>query len=90
MSKNSTYFDFSKLREKWERLKKQNEGTLLLMRIDDYYYLFEKDAEKASPVLGLDSFPFFDRACSFHHLRLDTYLPKLILAGHRVAIYDCA
>ena len=88
MSKNSTYFDFPKLREKWERLKMQHEGTLLLMRIDDYYYLFEEDAEKSSPMLGVDSFPFFDRVCSFHHSRLDVYLPRFIRAGHRVAIYD--
>lgn len=88
MSKNSTYFDFPELRKTWDRLKKENKEALLLMRIDDYYYLFEEDAEKTSPILGLDSFPFFARACSFHHSRLDVYLPKLLRAGHRVAIYD--
>lgn len=86
--KGKVYFDFAALRKTWEELKGKHRDELLLMRIDDYYYLFEEDAEKGMPALGLDSFPFFSRACSFYHARLETYLLKLLRAGHRVVICD--
>lgn len=71
-------------------LKKQHEGTLLLMRIGNHCHLFDEDAEKASLICGLDSFPFFDHACSFRNLYLDSYLSELTRMGHRVAVYDFA
>ncbi len=70
--------------------KKQYPGMVLLFRMGDFYELFADDAEIASRCLGLTltsrdkSMPM----AGFPHHQLENYLPKLLHAGHRVAICD--
>ena len=72
------------------RLKKQHPDALLLLRCGDFYELWLSDAEIGASVLRLtltrrpDGVPI----CAFPYMALDTYLPKLVRAGHRVAICD--
>lgn len=72
------------------RLKEKHPDALLLLRCGDFYELWLSDAEIGADVLRLtltrraDGVPI----CAFPYMALDTYLPKLIRAGHRVAICD--
>lgn len=59
--------------------------TLLLFRCGDFYESYQEDAESASRILGITLTR--DKA-GFPYHALDTYLPKLIRAGHRIAICD--
>lgn len=78
-------------------LKKKHPEALLLFRCGDFYETYQKDAEKASKILGItltkssktkdqDGKPLAMAGFPYH--ALDTYLPKLIRAGERVAICD--
>ena len=76
-------------------LKKKHPDALLMFRDRDFYELYKQDAVKAGTTLGLTlSSQAFEgvkekvKAVTFPHYDLDTYLPKLIRAGHRVAIVD--
>ncbi len=76
-------------------LKAQHPDALLLFRCGDFYETYCADAVTASQVLGITltrrnnkgSVATVEMA-GFPHHALDTYLPKLIRAGHRVAICD--
>ncbi len=72
-------------------LKKSHPDALLLFRSGDVYKCYEEDAIKAAEILVLTDISSTDDnitvACFPHHA-LDTYLPKLIRAGIRVAICD--
>ena len=72
-------------------LKKKHPDALLLFRSGDVYKCYEEDAIKAAEILVLTDISSTDDnitvACFPHHA-LDTYLPKLIRAGIRVAICD--
>lgn len=73
----------------FERIKAQHPDALILFRMGDFYELFEDDARIAADVLGIILTRHNgDTYCGFPHYALDTYLPKLIRAGHRVAISD--
>lgn len=74
--------------------KQKYPGALLLFRVGDFYETFGEDAIMASKVLGIvltkrgaGSSSEIELA-GFPHHSLDTYLPKLVRAGHRVAICD--
>jgi DNA mismatch repair protein MutS len=74
--------------------KQKYPGALLLFRVGDFYETFGEDAITASKVLGIvltkrgaGSSSEIELA-GFPHHSLDTYLPKLVRAGHRVAICD--
>lgn len=78
-------------------LKKKHPDALLLFRCGDFYETYQKDAEKAAKILGItltkstktkdqDGKPLAMAGFPYH--ALDTYLPKLIRAGERVAICD--
>ena len=78
-------------------LKKKHPDALLLFRAGDFYETYKEDAEKASEVLGItltrnpktkDDKGKPLALAGFPHHALDTYLPKLIRAGLRVAICD--
>lgn len=82
---------FETIKGKFEQLKKRHPEALLLFRCGDFYECYADDAVKASEVLGItltkskeDGTPM----AGFPHHALDTYLPKLIHAGFRVAICD--
>ena len=75
-------------------LKAKHPDALLLFRCGDFYETYSTDAIAASEILGIT---LTKRAngkektiemAGFPHHALDTYLPKLIRAGRRVAICD--
>lgn len=78
-------------------LKAKHPNAVLLFRCGDFYETYCQDAEKASKILGItltrssrskdaDGKPL--AMAGFPHHALDTYLPKLIREGERVAICD--
>ncbi len=75
-------------------IKAKYPGALLLFRVGDFYETFGEDAIKASKVLDITLTKRGNGSASeielagFPHHSLDTYLPKLVRAGHRVAICD--
>ena len=82
------------LMKQYNAIKARYPGALLLFRVGDFYETFGLDAIAASKVLdivltkrGNGSSSEIELA-GFPHHALDTYLPKLVRAGHRVAICD--
>ncbi len=71
-------------------MKNKHPEAVLLFRVGDFYECYEEDAITASAVLALTNIKNDDdiTVAAFPHHALDTYLPKLIRAGHRVAICD--
>ena len=71
-------------------LKKNHPDALLLFRCGDSYKCYEEDAIKAAEILRLTDIVEEDKitVASFPYHALDTYLPRLIRAGHRIAICD--
>jgi DNA mismatch repair protein MutS len=69
-------------------------GALLLFRVGDFYETFGEDAIKAAGILGIvltrrgNGVGTHIELAGFPHHSLDTYLPKLVRAGQRVAICD--
>ena len=80
----------SGLADTYFRLKEKHPDALLLFRSGDFYNLYRDDATAAREVLGLEVKPSTECqvTATFPAVALDTYLPKLIRAGHRVAICD--
>jgi DNA mismatch repair protein MutS len=77
-------------KKQFTELKEMHPDTLLLFRCGDFYESYQEDAESASRILGitLTRDKEGDRQTMFPHYALDTYLPKLIREGHRIAICD--
>lgn len=75
-------------------LKQKYPDALLLFRVGDFYETFSEDAVKASEVLGIalasrgSGSASAVKLAGFPHHALDTYLPKLVRAGLRVAVCD--
>ena len=80
----------SPLFKQFVELKKNHPDALLLFRSGDVYKCYEEDAIKAAEVLCLTDIVEEDKItiASFPHNSLDTYLPRLIRHGIRVAICD--
>ena len=82
------------LMKQYNAIKAKHPGALLLFRVGDFYETFGEDAIKASKVLNIVLTKRANGAAShielagFPHHSLDTYLPKLVRAGNRVAICD--
>ena len=81
----------SKMIETFKMLKEKHSDVLILFRVGDFYESYFEDAKKVSEVLGVtltenEKDDIF--ITSFPTQSLDTYLPKLIRAGLRVAICD--
>lgn len=80
--------------KQYHQLKAKYPDALLLFRVGDFYETFGQDAIKASKVLGIVLTKRHNGAANeielagFPHHSLDTYLPKLVRAGYRVAICD--
>ena len=72
------------------RLKQKHPDALLLLRCGDFYELWFDDATAAADTLGLTLTRHHagHNICGFPYHALDTYLPRLVRAGHRVAICD--
>lgn len=77
-------------KKQFTKLKEMHPECLLLFRCGDFYESYQEDAESVSRILGitLTKDKAGDRQVGFPHLALDTYLPRLIRAGHRIAICD--
>lgn len=83
---------YSSIMKQWKELKGKHPDALLLFRIGDFYEMYKQDAKRGSEVLGITLTKMNERKdfhlAGFPHQALDTYLPKLIRAGERVAICD--
>jgi DNA mismatch repair protein MutS len=82
------------LMQQYNAIKVKYPGALLLFRVGDFYETFGEDAIKASGILGIvltkraNGAAMHQELAGFPHHSLDTYLPKLVRAGQRVAICD--
>lgn len=82
------------LMRQYNQIKAQHPHALLLFRIGDFYETFGEDAVKTAEILGIvltrraNGAAAFVELAGFPHHSLNTYLPKLIRAGQRVAICD--
>ncbi|MEO6884091.1 MAG: DNA mismatch repair protein MutS [Bacteroidia bacterium] len=82
------------LMKQYNTIKAKYPDALLLFRVGDFYETFSSDAIKAAQILGIvltrraNGVGTFIELAGFPHHSLDTYLPKLVRAGHRVAICD--
>lgn len=80
----------SPMMKQFQSIKEQYPDATLVFRVGDFYELYEEDAVEASKILGITLAKRKDgRAfAGFPFHALDTYLPKLVRAGKRVAICD--
>lgn len=89
--------ELSPMLKQFYELKSENPEALLLFRTGDFYETYSEDAEEASKILGItltkssirkdkDDKPL--KIAVFPHHALDTYFPKLIRAGKRIAICE--
>ena len=79
------------IRKQYNELKKKHPEALLLFRCGSFYEAYDSDADNCGLVLGITvsrNIKDGSRFAGFPFHALDTYLPKLISAGHRVAICD--
>jgi DNA mismatch repair protein MutS len=82
------------LMAQYYKIKEVNPDTILLFRIGDFFETFEEDAKIASKVLGITLTRRANGAAEdvplagFPHHAIDSYLPKLVRAGYRVAVCE--
>ncbi len=82
------------LMKQYNEMKEQHPDAILLFRVGDFYETFSTDAIKAAEVLGItltrraNGAATYIELAGFPHHALDTYLPKLVRAGLRVAICE--
>jgi DNA mismatch repair protein MutS len=82
------------LMKQYNSIKVKYPDAILLFRVGDFYETFGEDAVKASKILGIILTKRANGAAThielagFPHHSLDSYLPKLVRAGYRVAICD--
>jgi DNA mismatch repair protein MutS len=82
------------LMKQYNTIKAKYPDALLLFRVGDFYETFGEDAIKAARILGItltkrkNGAAAYVELAGFPHHSLDTYLPKLVKAGNRVAICD--
>jgi DNA mismatch repair protein MutS len=82
------------LMKQYIEIKSKHPDAILLFRVGDFYETFSGDAIAASEILGIaltrraNGAAQFVELAGFPHHALDTYLPKLVRAGKRVAICD--
>ncbi len=82
------------LMKQYMEMKKKHPDAILLFRVGDFYETFSEDAIAASEILGItltrraNGSAQYVELAGFPHHALDTYLPKLVRAGKRVAICE--
>ena len=79
--------------KQYNSIKVKYPDAMLLFRVGDFYETFGEDAVLSSKILGItltkrSNGSSNDALAGFPHHALDTYLPKLVRAGQRVAICD--
>ena len=90
---NQTKSKDTPLMRQFNEIKTKYPDAMLLFRVGDFYETFNDDARKASKILGIvltkrANGSADDALAGFPHHSLDTYLPKLVRAGIRVAVCD--
>ncbi len=94
MIKSATADKETPLMKQYNTIKAKYPDALLLFRVGDFYETFGEDAKKASGILGIvltrraNGAASFVELAGFPYHSLETYLPKLVRAGQRVAICD--
>ena len=91
--KNTIVHKVTPLMKQYNSIKSKYPNAMLLFRVGDFYETFGSDAELSSKILGItltkrSNGSSNDALAGFPHHALDTYLPKLVRAGLRVAICD--
>lgn len=82
------------LMKQYNSMKAKHPDAILLFRVGDFYETFGEDAIKTSDILGItltrraNGAASFVELAGFPHHALDTYLPRLVRAGQRVAICE--
>lgn len=82
------------LMKQYMAMKEKHPDAILLFRVGDFYETFSEDAISASEILGItltrraNGSAQYVELAGFPHHALDTYLPKLVRAGKRVAICE--
>ncbi len=82
------------LMKQYYSIKAKYPDALLLFRVGDFYETFGEDAIQTARILGIvltkrrNGSASFVELAGFPHHSIDTYLPKLVRAGYRVAICD--
>ena len=82
------------LMRQYNEIKSKHPDAILLFRVGDFYETFSEDAITAAEILGItltrraNGAAQYVELAGFPHHALDTYLPKLVRAGKRVAICD--
>ncbi len=82
------------LMRQYNEIKRKHPDAILLFRVGDFYETFSEDAIIAAQILGItltrraNGAAQYVELAGFPHHALDTYLPKLVRAGKRVAICD--
>ena len=82
------------LMKQYNSIKAKYPDAILLFRVGDFYETFGEDAIKAAKILGIvqtkraNGSGTYIELAGFPHHSLDSYLPKLVRAGYRVAICD--
>lgn len=94
MSKKQQAIAETPLMKQYNTIKGKYPDALLLFRVGDFYETFGQDAIKAAEILGIiltrraNGSASHIELAGFPHHSLDTYLPKLVKAGQKVAICD--
>lgn len=87
-------FTDTPLMRQYLSIKAKHPDAMLLFRVGDFYETYLDDAPKAAKILGITltqrsgTNPELGALAGFPHHALDTYLPKLVRAGLRVAVCD--
>lgn len=79
--------------ETWATMKAKHPDALLLYRVGQFYEAYRDDAKAAAEILGITLIRRHSNGESYYmagfpHHALDSYLPKLVRAGKRIAICD--
>lgn len=76
---------------RYNEVKREHPDAIILIRFGDFYETYREDADICAKELGITitwSRGSRFTLAGFPHYNLDTYLPRLIRAGHRVIITD--
>ncbi len=91
---DSTRYVETPLMKQYNNIKRKHPDAILLFRVGDFYETFGEDAIKTAEILGItltrraNGAASFVELAGFPHHALDTYLPRLVRAGQRVAICE--
>jgi DNA mismatch repair protein MutS len=94
MTKANKESSMTPLMKQYYAVKNQHKESLVLFRMGDFFETFDDDAKDVSKILGITLTKRANGAAAqvplagFPHHALDTYLPKLVAAGKRIAICE--